>query len=85
MAHARCMLDKQGYTRARTCTRPRAWVPPHKLAHMQARTRALAHTHSPTPTPTQSEICNIYCSSTATMVSRARLDVTLNIRCLSCY
>ena len=28
MAHTRCMLDKQGYTQAHPCTRPRARAPP---------------------------------------------------------
>ena len=29
-------------------------------------------------------ICNTYCFSTATMVARRRLNVTLYVRCLSC-
>jgi len=30
-------------------------------------------------------ICNTYCLSTATMVARTRLSVTLYVHCLSCY
>ena len=33
MAHTRCMLDKQGYTQARACTRPRSRAPSHTHAH----------------------------------------------------
>jgi len=29
-------------------------------------------------------LCNIYCFSSATMVERTRLNVTLYVRCLSC-
>jgi hypothetical protein len=65
MAHARCMLEKQGYTHARSCTRPRCWAP----------ARARAHT----------DICNTYCYSTAAMVSRTRLSVTLYVFCLFCF
>ena len=42
MAHARCMLAKQGYKRARTCTRQFTRAPTHTHASMCAR----AHTHS---------------------------------------
>jgi hypothetical protein len=38
MAHARCMLNKQGYTRANTCLRPLVWTPTHARAH--------THTHN---------------------------------------
>jgi hypothetical protein len=37
MAHTRCMLNKKGYMRIRTCTRPRARLP----------TRTQARTHRP--------------------------------------
>jgi len=30
-------------------------------------------------------ICNTYCFSTAAMVARTRLHVTLYVHCLSCY
>jgi len=30
-------------------------------------------------------ICNTYCFSTATIVARTRLDVTLYVHCLSCF
>ena len=30
-------------------------------------------------------ICNIYCFSTAKMVARTRLNVTLHVYCLSCF
>ena len=42
MARAHCMLDKQCYTRARTCTRPRAWA----VNHTRTRTHPRAHTHT---------------------------------------
>ena len=39
MAHTRCMLDKQGYTYARVCTRPGVRAPTHTQArtHRQIR------------------------------------------------
>jgi hypothetical protein len=52
------------YTHAQTCTRPRAQSPSH------ARPHARVHT----------EICNIHCFSTATVVSR-----TLYLHCLACF
>jgi len=33
---------------------------------------------------THSELCNTYCFSTATMVARTRLNVTLDVHCMSC-
>jgi len=37
------------------------------------------------PTHTRTHrICNIYCFSTATMVARTRLNVTLYVHCLCC-
>ena len=33
MAHTRCMLDKQGYTHARACTRHRSLSPEHTITH----------------------------------------------------
>jgi hypothetical protein len=50
MAHVRCMLDYQGYTRARTSTRPRT----RALTHTQAPARAHAHTHTHTH-----KVCNL--------------------------
>jgi hypothetical protein len=35
MVHTCCMLDKQGYTHARACTRPRSRALAHKHAHRQ--------------------------------------------------
>jgi hypothetical protein len=57
MVHTRCMLDKQGYMHARACTCPRA--------------RAHARVHSRAHTSTQ--LCNIYCFSTATMIRERAL------------
>jgi hypothetical protein len=36
-------------------------------------------------TDTRSELCNTYCFSTATMVTRTRLNATLHEHCLSCW
>jgi len=36
-------------------------------------------------TNTHSELCNIYCFSTVTMVPQTRLGVLLYVHCLSCY
>jgi hypothetical protein len=58
MAHAHCMLDKQGYTREST----RPHLSTH--THTHARTRM----HSPTRAHKPTEICNIYCFYTATVV-----------------
>ena len=44
MAHTRCMLDKQDYTHARTCTRPLSRASTHALTHLRAR----AHIHTQT-------------------------------------
>ena len=35
MAHTRCMLNKQGYTDASECTRPRSWAPTRTRAGMR--------------------------------------------------
>ena len=69
MAHTRCMLYKQGYINARPCTRPRARV------HECASERAHAHTHNHT------QICNIYCFSTVTMIRES----VLILRYTYCY
>ena len=65
ITHARCMLGKQGYMRARTWTSPRA--------------RAPTHTHAPTCAHTLTEICNTYCVSTAAMVSCSFSWLPVNI------
>jgi hypothetical protein len=44
MAHARCMLDKQDYTRLHLCTRPSTRAHIHTRKHAHTRTHALAHT-----------------------------------------
>jgi hypothetical protein len=67
--HARCMLGKYGYTRGSTRPRPRT------PAFMHARTSTRAHTHT--------QICNTYCFSTATMVTRTHLSVMQYVHCLS--
>ena len=71
MAHARCMLDKQGYMFSSTCTCSRA-------------RRPSPHTPAPTCPQTHREICNNYCFSKETLVSRTHFNVTLYVRCLSC-
>ena len=48
--------------------------------HGYMHTRACTSPH----TQTHSYMCNTYCFSTATMVSRTRLSVTLHVHCLSC-
>ena len=53
------------------CTRPRARVP--------------TCTHARTQTHARRPISNTYCFSTATMVSRTRLIVTLYVHCLYCF
>jgi hypothetical protein len=63
MAHAHCVLDKQGYTRTNM----------HALTLKGTHT----HTHRHPRAHKHREICNVYCFSTATMVSRTRLNVTL--------
>ena len=76
MAHTCCMLDKQRYTRARAFTHPRARAHPH--ARMHARARAHTHTHT--------EICNIYCFSTATIIhERASILRYAYVVCLLYY
>ena len=72
MAHERCMLDKKGYTRASTRSRPCTHTHTHEHACMHPR----AHKNT--------QICNICCFSTATMVSWTRLDITLHVHCLYC-
>ena len=51
------------------------WKRTHAQAHARDRATARAHTN----------ICNNYFFSTATVVSRTRLNVTLYVPCLSCY
>jgi hypothetical protein len=57
------------YTHMHMSTRPGT--------HMHTRTHAQACTHRP--------IRNTYCFSTATTVSQTRLNITLYVRCLSCF
>jgi hypothetical protein len=54
---------------ARLYAHMRMHTPTRSGTHMRARMQAQACTHRP--------ICNTYCSSTATMVSRTRLNVTV--------
>ena len=60
----------QAHARAPTIT--------HALVHALTQARARTHTHT-------FKICNTYCFSTANMVSRTLLTVTLYVHCLSCY
>jgi hypothetical protein len=58
--------------------------------HARSHTPAPVHpqlTHKHSRTRTHTDICKIYCFSTATMVLWTRLNVTLRVRvhCLSCY
>ena len=48
--------------------------------HTNTRTRTHAHTHTHKHKHTH-RICNTYCFSTATMVARTRLIVTLHVHC----
>jgi hypothetical protein len=59
---------------ARLCARMRMHTFTRPGTHMNARMHAQACTHRP--------ICNAYCFSTATMVSR--LIVTSYVHCVSC-
>ena len=49
-----------------------------KSAHDHCMLDTQGYRHTP-------RICNTYCFSTATMVARTRLNVTLYLYCLSCY
>jgi hypothetical protein len=62
--------------RPQTIWRPRIawWISKGKRA--QAHVCVRAATHSPPPFP-NTQLCNIYCFSTSTIISRARLIVTL--------
>ena len=53
-------------------------------AHASARVPTPTHTHALTRTNTHPEICKTYCFSTAKMISRTRLSLTLHVHCLSC-
>jgi hypothetical protein len=72
MAHTHWMRNKQGYTHAHACIRPRIRAP------IRTCDRSHAHTH------THRQICNIYCSSTAPIFTRTLLNVTLYVHCLCC-
>ena len=77
-----CLISKAAQAQAHTP----ALAHLHTLERTYARrhthnTRAHTHTH----THTHTEICNTNCFSTATMVSRTRLSVTLHVHCLSCW
>jgi hypothetical protein len=59
--------------RMTTCRKSIAcWIPKATNTHTQTHT----HTH---------KLCNTHCFSTATMVARTRLNVTLYVQCLACY
>ena len=77
MAHALCMLGKQGYTRALTHTHQSASAP---TQCKRTRTHILAHARARTHT----EIYNTYCFSQEIIVSRKRLNITLLIYFLPC-
>jgi hypothetical protein len=70
-----CRLNK--CTRMQEHARARAPVSTHTHTHSSART------HSPTRAHVHTRICNTYCFSAATMVSRTRLIVTLYVYCLT--
>jgi Pyruvate/2-oxoacid:ferredoxin oxidoreductase delta subunit len=59
------------------------WISRTTRTHAHAHAPLYPHTH--THTHTHTEICNSYCFSTATMVSRTRLNVTSYVHCLSCF
>ena len=71
---ARCMLDNLRYTSANTCPRLR----PCSL------TRTHIGTHSPTRAHAHTHRCVRHCFSTATVVTRMRLNVMLCMHCLFC-
>ena len=53
-------------------------------AHAHAHAPEYPHTRTHTQACTHTPICNTYCFSTATMVTRTRLIVTLYVHCLYC-
>jgi hypothetical protein len=62
------------------CIRVACWI--SKTTRMHTSTSPGTHTHA--RTHTHSQICSIYCFSTATNVTGTRLSVTLYVHCLSC-
>ena len=68
-------------TLPRPCIHTHLPTHPHARMHTDALTHPRVRTHP--PTHTHKEICNICCFSTATMVSRTRLVVTLHVYCMS--
>jgi hypothetical protein len=63
--------------------RPHPCKHPHTHSRTRARIRIPLPAHAPTRIHTQ--VCNAYCISTATTVSRARINVTLYVHCLSLF
>ena len=76
ISHASCVLDKQRYTRTHARTHPRALAPIHTCAR--------AHTHTGARIHTEKYVI-FNCSSTATVVSRTRFNITLHVHFLSFF
>ena len=69
-----CMwLSQRGHRQYDACVLLAGWVS----------LRAWKYIPASTPTHTNTEICNTYCFSTATVVSRTRPNVMLYVHCLS--
>ena len=70
--------------RASTLTHPPDHTTPKhtRARRTHARIRMLSPLRARAHTPT--EICSTYCFSTATVVTRTRLNVALHVHCLSC-
>ena len=71
-----CWISKA--TRAHMTTPSRTYTHTHTCARAHTYTHTHTHTHP-------HRICNIYCFSTATMVTRKRLDFTLYVHFPSCF
>ena len=80
-------VEKYGGTREDTNDvtiwriRVACWTSKATHAHAHAHVHAPGHSHAHART----EICNTYYLSTATVVSRTRLNVTSYVHCLCCY
>ena len=60
------------------------WISKATRVQAHARTSAPTPTHALTQARTQTEICNTYCFSMATLISLTRVNVTLYVHCLDC-
>ena len=66
-----CWVSRATPAQACACTSTHA----HANTRMHARARDRVHTHT--------QICNTYCFTTAAVVLRTQINITLNVHCLS--